>query len=67
MDRDKRFARRRAARTHRDGWLTRLRNRVRRLFRREPDLPGDPFAYVTAPRKPGPPNLRSSAVAEWPE
>jgi hypothetical protein len=33
---------------------------LRRLLRKEP--PGDPYAWVGAPKKPGPP-LRSSAVA----
>lgn len=37
--------------------------RVRQLFRREDHGPEDPYAYVTAPRKPRPP-YRSAAVAE---
>ena len=35
--------------------------RLRRLFR--PHEPEDPYAYVTAPRKPRPPH-RSAAAAE---
>lgn len=37
--------------------------KVRQLFRREDHGPEDPYAYVTAPRKPRPP-YRSAAVAE---
>ena len=33
-------------------WL----NRVKRFFKPEPEAPEDPYAYVTAPKKPGPPN-----------
>jgi hypothetical protein len=43
-------------------------SRMKRLFRRDPDPPGDPYAYVTAPRKPKPPHLTAAAVAdkhEW--
>lgn len=40
-------------------WLRRLK----RIFRREPDLPDDPYAYVGAPKKPRPP-LRSASAAE---
>lgn len=36
--------------------------KFKRLFQREDD-PGDPYAYVTAPKKPRPPH-RSAAVAE---
>ena len=35
----------------------------RRILRREPDLPEDPYAYVGAPKKPRPP-LRSASAAE---
>ena len=35
--------------------------------RKEPEMPGDPYAYVTAPRKPRTPNRSAAAVAEWPE
>jgi hypothetical protein len=43
-------------RTLRETW-----EKIRRFFRREE--PQDPYAYVTAPRKPRPPH-RSAAVAE---
>jgi hypothetical protein len=43
--------------------LQRALDRIRKIFRRE-DQPGaDPYAYVTAPKKPRPP-YRSAAVAE---
>jgi hypothetical protein len=32
-----------------------------------PELPGDPYAYVGAPKKPRPPFRGTSAVAEIPE
>jgi hypothetical protein len=35
--------------------------------RKEPEAPEDPYAYVTAPRKPRTPNRSAAAVAEWPE
>jgi hypothetical protein len=41
--------------------------RIKRWFRPEPKSPEDPYAYVTAPKKPRPPHLRASAVAEPPE
>jgi len=37
--------------------------RLRRLFRREPEMPEDPYAYVGAPKKPRPPQRSSSATA----
>ena len=40
-------------------WLDRLK----RLFKREPEAPEDPYAYVGAPKKPRPP-MRSRAAAE---
>jgi hypothetical protein len=47
-------------------------NRLRELLeslknwcRRKP--PEDPYAYVTAPKKPRPPHLSASAVAEQPD
>jgi hypothetical protein len=39
---------------------------IRRLFRRDRPLPEDPYAYVTAPKKPSLPG-RGAAVAEEPE
>jgi len=41
--------------------LTKLKS----LFRKEP--PADPYAYVTAPKKPRPPYRSSAAVAELDE
>ena len=38
-----------------------------RKMRREPEAPQDPYAYVTAPKKPRPSNRSSAAVAELPE
>lgn len=41
---------------------------VRRGFRKEPEPPPiDPYAYVTAPKKPRPSNRSAAAVAELPE
>lgn len=40
--------------------------RLRRLFRKKPDHPEDPYAYVMAPKKPRPPYRSASAVAEKP-
>lgn len=44
-----------------------LRRRVRALLRRPPESPSDPYAYVTAPKKPRLPHLSAAAVAEPPE
>ena len=44
-------------------WL----DRVVRFFGRKPDASGDPYAYVTAPRKPKPPYRSAAAVADRPE
>ena len=41
------------------GWLDRLK----RLFKREPEPPEDPYAYVGAPKKPRPP-YRTRAASE---
>ena len=35
--------------------------------RKEPEPPVDPYAYVTAPKKPRPSNRSGAAVAELPE
>ena len=40
---------------------------VQRFFRRKPDAPEDPYAYVTAPKKPRPPYRSAAAVADSPE
>jgi hypothetical protein len=39
---------------------------IRRLFRKDRPLPEDPYAYVTAPKRP-PLRGRGAAVAEEPE
>lgn len=57
-----------------------VNSRLRNLFRRltgwlprrarkepEPPPPVDPYAYVTAPKKPWPSNRSGAAVAELPE
>jgi hypothetical protein len=38
-------------------------DRIKRLFRREPDSPDDPYALVGAPKKPRPPYRRAAAAA----
>jgi hypothetical protein len=43
--------------------LRELLDRVRRLFRREPEHPDDPYAMVGAPKKPRPPH-RGAAAAQ---
>ena len=43
--------------------LRELAARLKRLFRKEPEPPEDPHAYVGAPKKPRPPH-RSAAAAE---
>lgn len=40
---------------------------IRRGFRKEPEPPLDPYAYVTAPRKPRPSGRNAAAVAELEE
>jgi hypothetical protein len=42
-------------------------NTVKRFFKGEPDAPEDPYAYVTAPKKPRPPYRSAAAVADRPE
>lgn len=47
-----------------------LMQRIAKFFTRpeqEPESPGDPYAYVTAPKKPRPSGRGAAAVAEWPE
>jgi hypothetical protein len=40
-------------------------DRIKNLFRKEPNPPAaDPYAYVTAPKKPRPSNRSAAAVAE---
>ena len=54
----------------RRSWRERLRwtmASLKRLLKREgPESPDDPYAMVTAPKKPRPPH-RSAAVADEPE
>jgi hypothetical protein len=45
----------------------RLTRRLRPRARKEPEPPVDPYAYVTAPKKPRPSNRSGAAVAELPE
>jgi hypothetical protein len=40
---------------------------IKRFFKRQPDPPEDPYAYVTAPKKPRPPYRSAAAVADRPE
>lgn len=40
---------------------------IKRFFSRKPDLPEDPYAYVTAPKRPRPPYRSAAAVADRPE
>ncbi len=42
---------------------------LKRLLRRKPgpELPEDPYAYVTAPRKPPPSSRAAAAVADHPQ
>jgi hypothetical protein len=49
-----------------DSRLQRLLHQIRRLLKREPEPPEDPYAYVGAPKKPQPP-LRSASAAVEPE
>jgi len=44
-------------------WL----NNVKRFFKRKSEAPEDPYAYVTAPKKPRPPYRTAAAVADRPE
>ncbi len=49
-------------------WLRVAVEKAKRLFKREPRLSEeDPYAYVTAPKKPRPPYQRAAAVADRPE
>jgi hypothetical protein len=38
--------------------------KVKRLIRREPELPQDPYSYVGAPKKPKLPGRSAAAVAD---
>ena len=37
--------------------------RLRRMMRREPESPEDPYSYVGAPKKPRPPTRSAAATA----
>jgi len=43
--------------------INRVMERIKRLFKRTPEPPDDPYAYVGAPKKPRLPH-RSAAQAE---
>jgi hypothetical protein len=47
-----------------DSRLKQLLARLRRLLKREPELPEDPYAYVGAPKKPRLPHRSASAAVE---
>ena len=44
-----------------------LMERIKRFFKREPELPEDPYSYVSAPKKPRLPGRSAAAVADLPE
>ncbi len=41
-----------------------LLNRIKRFFKRDPEMPDDPYAMVGAPKKPRPPYRKARAAAE---
>lgn len=47
--------------------LRRLMERVRRWWKKEPDLPGDPFAYRMAPLRRSPKGRSGAAAVAEPE
>jgi hypothetical protein len=47
--------------------LAALIEKIKRFFKKEPELPEDPYAYVTAPKTPRSPYRSAAAVAELPE
>jgi hypothetical protein len=40
--------------------------KLKRLLRRPPDPPEDPYSYVGAPKKPRPPTRKAAAAEEEP-
>ena len=52
---------RRSSRSH--GRMEEFLKRIKRIFKREPELPDDPYALVGAPKKPRTPR-RGAAAAE---
>jgi hypothetical protein len=49
------------------GLVRKLLDKIQRIFRKQPDPPEDPYAYVTAGKKPGPPSRSARAAVEEPE
>ncbi len=51
------------------GRIRKMLQRLLNFFRKKPDAspPEDPYAYVTAPKKPRPSNRSAAAVMELPE
>jgi hypothetical protein len=47
--------------------LQRLKDAIKRLLKREPEPPEDPFSYVTVRRKPRPGGRSAAAVLEEPD
>ena len=47
--------------------LQKLLQKIRRFFKREPEMPEDPYFYVSAPKKPRLPGRSAAAVADVPE
>ena len=58
----------RAMNSHKTNLIRAAIEGIKRLFKRKPDVPeDDPYAYVTAAKKPRPPYRSAAAVAELPE
>jgi hypothetical protein len=51
----------------RQGPIRQFVKAIKRFFQRRPERPADPYAYVTAPKRPGPPHRSAAAVAELPD
>jgi hypothetical protein len=56
-----------AKKRDRTSLLRSLLDRLRRISRPEPDLPGGPYAYRTAPVRRGPKGRRGAAAVAEPE
>jgi hypothetical protein len=56
-----------AKRRERKSMLRSLLERLRRIWRPEPDVPGDPYAYRTAPVRRGPKDRSGAAAVAEPE
>ncbi|HKW17638.1 MAG TPA: hypothetical protein VJO35_09040 [Terriglobales bacterium] len=48
-------------------FIEKVYRKLRHFLKREPEIPEDPYAYVTAPKKPRLPGRSAAAVAEVPE